>query len=71
MLKQKVKSTTNVLTTHLKDTVFVLYSITHCLIIATITGSPAGLSRVNGVRRSSAKHETSGFAKVTILYKLI
>jgi len=26
---------------------------------AIITGSPAGLSRVNGVRRSSAKHETS------------
>jgi len=24
-----------------------------------ITGSPAGLSRANGVRRSSAKHETS------------
>jgi len=36
-----------------------------------ITGSPAGLSRVNGVRRIVLKHETSTLRKGTIIYQLI
>jgi len=38
--------------------------------LTTITGSPAWLSRVNGVRLSSAKHETSTFRQSQISFDL-